>query len=316
MDDPGSASIVFRLLTVIVLVAANSFFVAAEFALVAVRKTRIDQLANEGVRLAKQARRAVESLDRYISGTQLGITIASLGLGWIGEPAVATVIERFFDALPERTALIATHGVAVAIAFSFITFLHIVLGELAPKALALQHPETVSRWVAVPLIGFTRAMNPFIWLLNGSANLTLKLIGAKPPSEAERVHQPDEILMIVKQSGAVGPLAKQDVEMIEGVFEFTEKIARDVMTPRTQVTALSASLTLDEAAAQVSSAMRSRYPVFEDDLDDIVGVIHAKEILANLKESRFETLRSIARDPLFVPGSREVENLLTDMKRL
>ncbi|MGH7645327.1 MAG: hemolysin family protein [Gemmatimonadales bacterium] len=315
MDQPESASLLLKLGAVILLVAANAFFVAAEFALVASRRTRVEAMIRRGDRRAKTVQLALQHLDRYISGTQLGITLASLGLGWIGKPALAGTIEHLFTGLPAPVDVIATESVAVGVAFTIITFLHIVLGELAPKALALLHPEQTSRWVAPPLILFTVATNPFIWLLNGTANGILKLFGARPPTELERVHSPEEIMMLVQQTHKTGSLGAQDARMIEGVFEFTEKSARDVMTPRTQMVALKRDLTLAQAADRVAAAGRSRYPVFGDSLDDIAGVVHAKAILAGLRADPSQQIESVMRPALFVPGTREVEDVLADMKR-
>ena len=316
MDELSLGSFLWRGGAVLALIAANAYFVAAEFALVAARRTRIDAMANAGDTKAKLAQKAIQSLDRYISGTQLGITVSSIGLGWIGEPALASVVETGFRAFSLPLEPVLIHGIAVAIAFAIITFLHIVLGELAPKAIALQHPEQTSRWIAGPLIGFTEATNPFIWLLNGSANLLLKLLGARPATEAERVHQPEEIVMLVRQTQRTGALEKSDVRMIEGVFEFTEKLARDVMTPRTEVVGLEAGTPVQAAVAVVAESGRSRFPVYRGSLDDIVGVVHVKEILATLLRDPATPVERLARDPLFVPGSREVEDVLADMKRL
>jgi CBS domain containing-hemolysin-like protein len=315
MSDSLWDSLWLRLLAVALLVGANAFFVAAEFALVAARRTRIDAMIRRGDSKARVVKRAIQSLDKYISGTQLGITLASLGLGWIGEPALAGMFESVFKALPAPLDAVATHGVAVGTAFAFITFLHIVLGELAPKALALLHPEQTSRWVAPPLILFTQATNPFIWLLNGTANAILRLLGARAPSERERVHSPEEIMMLVEQTRLTGRIATQDARMIEGVFEFSEKNARDVMTPRTRIVALAATLSLDAAADQVARTGRSRYPVYGESLDDIVGTVHAKDLLAALRAENGRGLASIMRPPVFVPGTREVEDVLADMKR-
>jgi CBS domain containing-hemolysin-like protein len=315
MTEPSFWSVALRLGAVLLLVAANAFFVAAEFALVASRRTRIDAWARRGDRKAAIVRKALHSLDRYISGTQLGITLASLGLGWIGEPAVATTIEHLFGWLPAPFDAIATHGVASALAFTAITFLHIVLGELAPKALALLHPEATSRWVAPPLILFTMATNPFIWVLNGTANALLRLLGARSPTEHERVHSPEEIRMLVEQSRKTGSLGTGDARMLEGVFEFSEKNARDVMTPRTEIAALPADASLAEAADRVAAAGRSRYPVSGESLDDIVGIVHAKDILRGLLSGADDPVKDIARPAFFVPGTREVEDVLADMKR-
>lgn len=316
MEDISLQSFLLRAAAVLVLVAANAFFVAAEFALVASRRTRIDAMVRKGDRKAKLAQKAIQSLDRYISGTQLGITAASLGLGWVGEPALAGAIGNTFQGLPAPFNAIATHAVASTIAFIIITFLHVVLGELAPKAVALLYPEATSRWVAAPLIGFTEATNPFIWVLNGSANALLRLFGMRPASEAERVHQPEEIVMIARQTQVAGQLASQDVRMIEGVFEFTEKHARDVMTPRTEVLALPADLTIADAVRRAADAGRSRYPVYRESLDDIVGIVHVKQLLRWMATRPAEPVTAVMREALFVPGTREVEDVLTDLKRL
>jgi CBS domain containing-hemolysin-like protein len=315
MPEPSSSATLLKFLAVLLLVGANAFFVAAEFALVASRRTRVEAMASRGDSKARAALHAIQSLDRYISGTQLGITLASLGLGWIGEPALAGTIEGLFTAVPAPFDGIATHGVAVGIAFGIITFLHIVLGELAPKALALRHPEQTSRWVARPLMLFTVATNPFIWVLNGTANGILKLFGARAPTERERLHSPEEIMMLVEQSRQEGDLGAQNARMIEGVFEFTEKKARDVMTPRTQMMTLKNDLTLAAAADRVATAGRSRYPVHRESLDDIVGVVHAKAILAGLRADETQHVEQVMRPTLFVPGTREVEDVLADMKR-
>jgi CBS domain containing-hemolysin-like protein len=315
MSEAFWTSTPFRLVAVLLLVGANAFFVAAEFALVASRRTRIEAMVRRGDAKARVVKRALQSLDRYISGTQLGITLASLGLGWIGEPALAGTLTQLFAALPSPLDRIATHGVAATVAFIIITFLHIVLGELAPKALALLHPEQTSRWVAPPLILFTAATNPFIWLLNGAANSILRLLGARTPTERERVHSPEEIRMLVEQSRKTGRLDADDARLLEGVFEFSEKTAREVMTPRTEMVALPADLTLEEAADQVAVAGRSRYPVYGDSLDDILGVVHAKDILAGLRSAKGGSLRAVLRPAVFVPGTREVEDVLADMKR-
>ena len=316
MESAASPAIGLGLVSVVVLVLANAFFVAAEFALVGARRTRLDEMARAGDGKARLARRAVQSLDRYISATQLGITLASLGLGWIGEPALAGLIEGGFSWLPEFLAAIATHGVASIIAFIIITILHIILGELVPKALALLYPETVSTWVAAPLIGFAWAMAWPIALLNGTANWLLRLMHISPPGEHERLHSPEEIRMLVEQSTEGGSLLKEDARLLEGVFEFSEKTAQEVMTPRTQMIALDSSLTVEEAADQVAVARRSRYPVYTESLDEIVGVVHAKDILTALRARPSATVRDIMRPPLFVPGTREVEDVLADMKRL
>lgn len=304
------------LAAVVALVAMNAFFVAAEFALVGARRTRLEEQALAGDRKARRALDAVQHLDRYISATQLGITLASLGLGWIGKPALTGLLDWIFGGLPSQLAFLASHTAAVAIAFTTISVLHIILGELMPKALALLYPEDVSRWVVVPLIGFTWLMAGPILVLNGTSNRLLRLFGVEPPGSHERLHSPEEIRMLVEQSGEGGSLRDRDARLLEGVFEFSEKTVIEVMTPRTEMAALEASLPVEAAADQVAEAGRSRYPVYTDSLDEIVGVVHAKDILRALRDAPGTPLARVMRAPLFVPGTREVEDVLADMKRL
>lgn len=304
------------LVAVVLLVLANAFFVAAEFALVGARRTRLEEQAREGDRKAALARKAIASLDRYISATQLGITLASLGLGWIGKPALAGLLDGLFAFLPSEAAEFTTHAVAAATAFAIITALHIVLGELVPKSLALLYPEDISRWVSGPLLAFGWLMAGPIALLNGTANFLLRRVGVTPPGDHERLHSPEEIRMLVEQSQVGGSMADRDARLLEGVFEFSEKTAEEVMTPRTQIVALAADLPVGEAADIIASAGRSRYPVTVADLDEIVGVALAKDVLKALRADPSATVGTIKRDPLFVPGTREVEDVLADMKRL
>ncbi len=317
MNDASWQSILARLGIVAVLVLANAFFVAAEFALVSARRTRIEAMIRRGDAKAKLARRAILALDRYISGTQLGITLASLGLGWVGEPAIARLFQTVFAPLPSPFAQIATHGVAATIAFLCITFLHIVLGELTPRALALIYPEATSKWLAGPLIVFTVVTNPFIWVLKESANLVLRLFGERAPTALERLHSPEELRMLVDQSAKAGKLDRDDARLLAGVFEFSEKTAREVMTPRTEIVALDLDASLADAADLIAKARRSRYPVSRASLDDVAGIVHAKDVLAALRATAGEQpaqLASLVRPVHFVPGSREVEDVLADMK--
>ncbi|HEY7636257.1 MAG TPA: hemolysin family protein [Gemmatimonadales bacterium] len=314
MEQP--ASIGFGFAAIVALVLANAFFVAAEFSLVGARKTRLDELSRAGNRKARLARRAVQSLDRYISATQLGITLASLGLGWIGEPTLARLIHGMFDWLSPTAAAILSHGMAATLAFGIITILHIILGELVPKALALLYPEAVGSWVAAPLMGFAWVMAGPIAVLNGTANRLLSFFHIDPPGERERLHSPEELRMLVEQSEVGGSLLARDARLLEGVFEFSEKTARELMTPRTEMIALPVDLTVEQAADAVAKAQRSRYPVYTGFLDEIVGVVHAKDILRSTRETPGGRLRSIMRPALFVPGTREAEDVLADMKRL
>ncbi|HEX5386757.1 MAG TPA: hemolysin family protein [Gemmatimonadales bacterium] len=316
MDPSEPASTAFGLVAVVLLVVANAYFVATEFSLVSSRKTRLDEMIRAGNRKATFARRAIQSLDRSISATQLGITLASLGLGWVGEPAVAALIRGWFSGLPAAVAGIALHSVATIVAFAIVTYVTIILGELVPKAFALVHPEIVASWTAGPLLAFGWVMAGPIALLRRSSNWLLNLAGINPPGETERLHSADEIRMLVEQSEEGGKLLQEDARLLEGVFEFSEKTAQEVMTPRTQMVAFAAETPVEAAADEVARVRRSRYPVYQDSLDEIVGVVHAKDILSALRAHPGAQLRTIMRPPLFVPGTREVEDVLADMKRL
>ena len=227
-----TVEIAVRLLAVVGLVAANGFFVAAEFSLVSADGSKLAGMAEKGDRLSRIVQAAQSDLNLYLSSCQIGITLASLGLGWIGEPAIAGTLVSVFDGLPSPFNWVARHSVAVVIAFTAITFLHVVLGEVAPKAIAIFHPEQVARWLAQPLVVFTRMGGPLIWSINESANGLLRILGVRPPTEAERVHTPQEIMRLVRRSRELGKVEDGEQAMISGVFELTRTVAREVMTPR------------------------------------------------------------------------------------
>src|SRR5215217_4493827 len=317
MEETQPGSIGLRLLAVLVLVVADAFFEAAEFALVSARRTRIEAMVRQGDRKAKAVQAAQQDLYRQLSAAQLGITVASILLGFVAEDTVAFFLRDWFASLPTWLSFLARGGIASVIAISLISFLHVVFGEQAPKALAITHPESVSRWVATPLLIFSWITRPATGLLNSSANWLIRLMGIKDASsELERIHSPEEIRMLVEQSEEGGSLQQQDARLLEGVFEFSEKTAQEVMTPRTQMAALEADFTVEAAADQVAIHGRSRYPAYTESLDDIIGVVHAKDILAAIRARPGQTVRVIMRPPLFVPGTREVEDVLADMKRL
>ncbi|HZF66591.1 MAG TPA: hemolysin family protein [Gemmatirosa sp.] len=312
-----------RLGAVFVLVLLNGFFVAAEFALVAARRSRIDQMVAEGDAKARTVQHAQHELDRYISGTQLGITLASLALGWIGEPALASLVDRGIAAAgfgpraaPGLVSVAAHSGAAIAVAFAIITFLHIVLGELAPKSLALAAPEAVSRHIARPLIWFSKVGSPFIAVLNGSANWLLRRFNVRPVGEGEHVHSPEELRLIVMQARAHGTLDESDSAMLAGVFDFHEKRAVDVMRPRTDVSALDVESTEAEVWQVLRSERYSRYPVYRETLDDVVGVFLAKDLwLREPDDVRPFHLLDYVREPLYVPSTRPAERVLDDLRR-
>lgn len=305
-----------RLLAIVALVAANAFFVAAEFALVASRRTRIEAMVRRGDGKARLVRKALSDLYRLLSATQLGITLTSILLGFVAEDTVAHFFRDWFAALPPALDFLTRGGIASFVAVAVISFLHVVFGELVPKAWAITYPENTSRWVAAPLMTFSWMTRPFNWVLNISARAVLRLIGIKSTSPAQdRVHSPEELRMLVEQSRRTGGLNAGDARMLEGVFEFSEKNAREVMTPRTAIVALPADASLAEAADRVAAAGRSRYPVTGESLDDVVGIVHAKDILRGLLSGSDSPVQDIARPPFFVPGTREVEDVLADMKR-
>ncbi|HET9003892.1 MAG TPA: hemolysin family protein [Gemmatimonadaceae bacterium] len=311
-----ASGIAWRLGAVVLLVLANAFFVAAEFALVGARRSRLDEMAAKGDGGARAAQYALRSLDRYISATQLGITLASLALGWIGEPAVAGALEALFDMFGAHvSSSVAETGATVAIGFTIITFLHIVIGELAPKSLALARPEGVSRWVARPLIGFAAITSPAIWVLNGASALMLRLTGMRPMSESERVHSPDELRLLVMQSRAHGVLDESDTAMLAGVFDFHSKKARDVMRPRTEIVALDVESSEKELRELLRSERYSRYPVYEDTLDNVIGVFLAKDFWLEERGAEPFSVRRYLREALYVPDSRLAERVLDDLRR-
>lgn len=301
------------LVAVFGLVALNGFFVAAEFSLVTARHSKIDEMAANGLRGARTVQLALQHLDRYIAATQLGITIASLALGWIGEPALAHLIDRLLRSIGLEPSTASLHAAAIPIAFFLITFLHIVLGELAPKTIALATPERTARAVAVPLILFSRFMSPFIWVFNGAANSLLRIVGINPASTPEG-HTPDEIRLLVIQAHARGTLDESDRAMLAGVLDFHEKKARDVMRPRTEVVALDIEATEQEVWEIIRRERYSRYPVYRESLDDVIGVFLAKDLWLHTGHTQFN-LADFVRDPLYVPDSRAAERVLDDLRK-
>lgn len=314
-DDLTAGAILLRLLAVLLLVLANAFFVSAEFGLVGARRSRIDALASRGDRRAKLVQETLKHLDLYISATQLGITLSSLALGWIGEATMATVLDRMLRAFGYAPSPTLTHSAAaVTSAFVIITFLHIVLGELAPKSMALLNPEGVSRWVALPLRFFSTVMRPFIAVLNGAANAFLRLLGLHTVEETARVHSPEELRLLVMQARAHGILDESDTQMLAGVFDFHNKKARDVMRPRTEVVALQVDATEAEVLDVLRRERYSRYPVYGETLDDIVGVLLAKDLWLRDGREPF-SLERLVREAMYVPDTRAAERVLDDLRR-
>jgi CBS domain containing-hemolysin-like protein len=309
------ASMGTRLALVVMLVLANGFFVAAEFALVAVRRSRIDDQASHGDSSARVVQSALTKLDRYISATQLGITVASLALGWIGEPALAALIDGVFKRFGIEAPSAVTHSAAaVTVAFLIITFLHIVVGELAPKSVALAKPEAVSKLVARPLMLFSTIVYPGIWFLNGAASMLLRLFRVRPATEGDRINSPDDLRLLVMQSREHGVLNETDTAMLAGVFDFHDKKARDVMRPRTEIVALSVDASVDEVWQLVRAERYSRYPVYRESLDDVIGVFLAKDLWLHDVATPF-VLAEHVRPALYVPDNRAAERVLDDLRK-
>jgi CBS domain containing-hemolysin-like protein len=316
MSDPVIETVI-RILAVLALVFANGFFVAAEFALVTVRKTRVDQLLAEGNRRARALRRALNDPDRYIAATQLGITMASIGLGWIGEPALAGMIEPAFSFLPDVVSSVTAHTLAVAVAFAIITALHIVLGELAPKTVALQNPEATSLLVVKPTELFMKVFWPFINLLNGMGRAVVTSLGFKPPSGHSLVHSEEELKMLVTASQEAGVLEEQEEQMLHRVFGFADLTAAQVMVPRTEIVGLAIERSLAEVLEEISRVPHNSFPVYREDLDDIIGIVHVKDLFGFVTrpDERFSLAR-LAREALTVPETIKADDLLAEMQRL
>ncbi len=307
------------LIGVVILVLLNGFFVAAEFALVSVRKTRIDQLVNEGSARARLVQGALVHLDTYIAATQLGITMASLALGFIGEPAIAHLLEPLFEQfLPPEGAYFTAHGVALVIAFSIATALHIVLGELAPKSIALQRAESTAMWVTAPLDIFLKIFRPFIAVLNGIGNAVVRMIGLQPAGGHAAVHSVEELELLVHSSREAGLLQEQQERMVAGVFDFGERRGGQVMTPRTELDAVPVAIGLGELAQRAGEGRHSRLPVYDGDLDHMLGVVHVKDVLQALERHGKTTpfdIRTIMRRIPFVPESLPLDRVMAELRR-
>lgn len=313
------SSLTFDLLglfSVVVLVLLNGFFVAAEFSLVSVRQTRIQELVDSGNTRAETVQTALKNPDRVIAATQLGITLASLGLGWIGEPALSHLIEPVLELVPAQLRFGLSHGFAAGLSFAIITFLHVVVGELAPKSIALQNPESASLVVAGPTLWSERLFKPFIWALNGTGNALLRLVGVEPASGHQLVHSVEELKMLVTASTEGGVVAQQESELLHAIFDFGDLLVRHVMIPRTEITAVEADLPLDEILPLITESTYTKIPIYDDDLDNIVGIMHVKDLLRTMLESGWEksTVRDLVREPLYVPETLPVSALLHEMR--
>lgn len=300
-----------KILAVIFLVLANGFFVATEFALVKVRHTQIEPFAAKGQRRAKVALNLVRHLDAYLSACQLGITLASLGLGWIGEPVFAELMTPVFHWLGVTNPTVQ-HSLAVGVGFSVITFLHIVAGEMAPKSIAIRLPVATSLWAAVPMRLFYLTMYPFIWVLNQSSNIALKWIGIEPADEAHGVHSEEELRLLIASSDKHAGESLLSRNLVLNSMGIRQRIARDVMRPRQEIEGLSTRQTIAECRAVAEKTRFSRFPLCENgDIDRTLGVVHFKDLFAQKnKAASGADLLPVARKLLYVPETASLESLL------
>lgn len=297
------------LLFALFLVFLNGFFVAAEFAIVKVRSTRIAQVDH---RRGKIAQKVLANLDAYLSATQLGITLASLGLGWVAEPAIARLLRPMlvFFHTPEWFI----HTISIAIGFFIVTFLHIVVGEMAPKSLAIRQAEKVTLWTAPPLHLFYSIFRPFIFVLNGTANLILRAFGIES-SEHQSAHTEEEIRMVLQQSHKSGYIDKTEMQLFDNVFDFTERIAREVMIPRTQMMCL---YTEDDFETNLNILVKSthtRFPICENDKDQISGIIHIRDVFEAIAKGKKPTLKDLSRPAYFVPETMEIKDVMFTLQK-
>jgi CBS domain containing-hemolysin-like protein len=302
-----------RLLAVILLVLANGFFVAAEFSLVSVRRTRIEELLSQGNNAANWVKKAIEDPDRFIAATQLGITLASLGLGWIGEPALGKLLRPIILLFPATIEDELSHTLSAGFAFALITFLHVVVGELAPKSIALQNPERTSLVVAQPTVWTERIFKPAIWLLNGTGNALLRLVGVEPAAAHELVHSPEELKMLASASAESGIVNETEEEMLYAVFDFTDMLVRQVMVPRTEMIAVPSNLTIDEMIEIAVQHPFTKLPVYEESLDHVIGIVHLKDLIRASKTANIPptTAEDLMREAIFVPETARLGSLLS-----
>ena len=295
-------------------VVLNGFFVAAEFAIVKVRTSQVEIRAREGNFFAGIAKHILEHLDSYLSACQVGITLASLGLGWIGESVVARIVSQAATALNIQLSAEYLHTISVVIAFAIITVLHIVVGEMAPKTYAIRRSEAVTLAVAVPLRAFYVVFSPVIALLNWMSNAMLGMAGIKPAGEHD-VHSPDELRYLIAESSKQGALEVSEQELIDNVFEFTETTAAQVMVPRSKITALDSKLSVADMLDIVMREGYSRMPVYSDSIDTIIGIIYAKDLLTLMHHRDLIILQDILHAPYVVQEDVMLKRLLRDMQR-
>lgn len=307
---------IFNLVTIAILIALTAFFVTSEFAIVKIRSSRIDQLIEEGNKKAIQVKKVISNLDEYLSACQLGITVTALGIGWLGEPTFATILRTLFVYITIPESVIKV--LSVSFAFVIMTFLHVVVGELAPKTLAIQKAEFVALWTARPLILFYKIMYPFIWILNGSARFITGLFGLKPTSEHDLAHSEEELRIILSESYESGEINQSEFKYVNKIFDFDDRIAKEIMVPRTEIVSFSKDDTLDSFLQTVYEEKFTRYPIIDGDKDHIIGLVNIKEVLTDLIKNReitANTLHSYTRPIIRVIDTIPIHNLLLKMQK-
>lgn len=306
---------ILNLVLLAILIALTGFFVATEFAMVKVRTTRINQLVEEGKAGSKAAHQVVTHLDEYLSACQLGITVTALGLGWLGEPTVERLLFPIFERLNVDATI--SHVLSFIIAFVAVTFLHVVVGELAPKTVAIQKAETITLLFAKPLIWFYKIMYPFIWLLNGSARLLIGIFGLKPTSEHEMSHSEEEVRMILSESYKSGEINQTELTYMNNIFEFDNRIAKEIMVPRTSITTVAIDDTLEQILTLVDTEKYSRYPVVDGDKDSIVGILNIKDILSAQRKFKptDQPLPQIMKPIISIIETVPINDLLLKMQK-
>ena len=302
-----------QVLITLVLVLLNGFFVAAEFAIVKIRASQLEQKAQEGNAMAILSKKIVANLDGYLAATQFGITLASLGLGWIGEPVVSKILIGGMELVGISLNPELAHQIALPTAFAIITVLHIVFGELAPKSIAIQRPEATTLFLSYPLHGFYIVFRPVVWMLNGIANFILKGVGITP-SHGSEVHSSDELRYLVQQQKDSGMIEAADYDLIKNAFNFSERIAKQIMIPRTQVFGIDINDFNEAKLEKVIEEGYSRIPVYEDTLDQIVGVLHLKDLLLKMRQGKEIVLTELIRPISTVHESKPIGALLRDFQ--
>lgn len=297
----------------ILLVLANGFFVAAEFAIVKVRASQIELQAKSGSNVAKIAKSITQHLDGYLAATQLGITLASLALGWVGETVMTNLMGDIFAFFGVDIAVGWAKTAGFILAFGTITILHVVLGELAPKSIAIQKPVATTMKIAIPLRFFYYLFIPFIWVLNGFANFLLRLVGIQPHPH-EGAHSSEELQYLLDKGKESGALNNAEHELIKNVFDFNERIVKNIMVPRTKIVAIEVTDTTDEFIETVMEEGYSRIPIYDDNIDQIVGVVHTKDILPLVARGQEVVLKDIMRKPYFIPETKKINDLMAEFQ--